>query len=53
MPATKALTMRRFKVRGNFLRLLPTGGSTVRWVEVLRRIPTEFEGDYAADRPGP
>lgn len=47
---TKALTMRRLKVRGNFLRLLATGDSTIRWVQVLRTIPTEFEGDYAGRR---
>ncbi len=48
LSATKALTMRKLKVRGNFLKLLATGDSTIRWVEVLRTIPTEFDGDYAA-----
>jgi len=45
--ANKAFTMRKLKVRGNFLRLLRGADSTNRWVEILRTIPTEFEGEYA------
>ena len=43
----KAFTMRKLKVRGNFLKLLAGSDSTLRWVEILKTIPTEFEGAYA------
>lgn len=43
--AVKALSLRRLKVRGSFLKLLKSK-STDRWVEVLMSIPTEFEGEY-------
>jgi putative sterol carrier protein len=43
----KAFTMRKLKVRGNFLKLLRGADSTVRWVQILQTIPTEFEGEYA------
>jgi len=43
----KALAMRKLKVSGNLLRLLKGADSTMRWVEVLRSIPTEFEGEYS------
>jgi hypothetical protein len=42
----KALSLRRLKVKGNFFKLLKGSDSTLRWVEILRSIPTEFEGDY-------
>jgi len=44
--AVKALSLRRLKVKGSFLKLLKSK-STDRWVEVLMSIPTEFEGEYA------
>lgn len=44
--AVKALSLRRLKIKGSFLKLLKSK-STERWVEVLMSIPTEFEGDYA------
>lgn len=43
----KAFTMRKLKIQGNFLQLLKGADSTIRWVEILRTIPTEFEGEYA------
>jgi len=43
----KAFTMRKLKIKGNFLQLLKGADSTIRWVEILRTIPTEFEGEYA------
>lgn len=43
-----AMTTRRLKIRGNILRLLSGSDSTLRMVELLRTIPTEFEGEYAA-----
>lgn len=50
--AVKALSLRRLKVKGSFLKLLKSK-STDRWVEVLMSIPTEFEGEYAQyDTPG-
>ncbi len=46
--AVKALSLRRLKIKGSFLKLLKSK-STERWVEVLMSIPTEFEGEYAKD----
>ena len=47
MGPTKAIAMRKFRTQGPFLQLLQGASRIVRWVEVLRTIPTEFEGDYA------
>ena len=43
----KAMMMRKLKVKGNLLQLLKTADATIRWLEVLQTIPTEFEGGYA------
>jgi putative sterol carrier protein len=43
----KAMMMRKMKVRGNLLQLLKTADATIRWLQVLQTLPTEFEGDYA------
>lgn len=45
--ASKAFVTRKLKVRGNFLRMLQSSDSTMRWLDILRTIPTEFEGTYA------
>jgi len=45
--ATKAITMRMLKVQGPFLQLLKGGNRVLRWVDILRTIPTEFDGGYA------
>ncbi len=47
MGATQAITMRRLKTQGPFLQLLQGANRIIRWVELLRTIPTEFEGNYA------
>lgn len=47
MGATKAITMRKLKTQGPFLQLLQGANRIIRWVEILRTIPTEFEGSYA------
>ncbi len=47
MGATKAITMRRLKTQGPFLQLLQGGPRIIHWVEILRTIPTEFEGSYS------
>jgi hypothetical protein len=47
MGPTKAITMRRLKTQGPFLQLLQGSNRIIRWVEILRTIPTEFEGRYA------
>jgi putative sterol carrier protein len=47
MGPTKAIAMRKLRTQGPFLELLQGANRIVRWVEVLRTIPTEFEGDYA------
>ena len=47
MGATKAITMRKLKTQGPFLQLLQGANRIIRWVEILRTLPTEFEGSYA------
>jgi hypothetical protein len=47
MGATKAITMRKLRTQGPFLQLLQGANRILRWVEILRTIPTEFEGSYA------
>ena len=44
---TKAITMRHLKTQGPFLQLLKGTERVLRWVDILRTIPTEFEGEYA------
>jgi putative sterol carrier protein len=43
----KAMMMRKLKVKGNLLQLLRTADATIRWLQVLQTIPTEFEGSFA------
>jgi len=43
MGATKAITMRKLRTQGPFLQLLAGSKRIIRWVEILRTIPTEFE----------
>ncbi len=45
--ATQAIASRKLKTQGPFLQLLQGANRIIRWVEILRTIPTEFEGDYA------
>ena len=53
MGATKAITMRKLRTQGPFLQLLQGANRIIWWVEILRTIPTEFEGKYAQyDLPG-
>ncbi len=53
MGATKAITMRKLRTQGPFLQLLQGANRIIRWVEILRTIPTEFQGKYAQyDLPG-
>jgi hypothetical protein len=53
MGPTKAIASRKLQTQGPFLQLLQGANRIIRWVEVLRTIPTEFEGDYAQyDLPG-
>lgn len=47
LDATKALMMRKLKAKGNFLKLMKYTKPTLRWLEILRTIPTEFHGDYS------
>jgi hypothetical protein len=47
MGATKAIASRKLKTQGPFLQLLQGANRITYWVEILRTIPTEFEGDYA------
>jgi putative sterol carrier protein len=43
----KALMTRKLKVKGNFMKLLKYSEGVLRWVEILKALPTEFEGQYA------
>lgn len=53
LSAAKAVSLRRLKIKGNFIKLLKASRSTDRWVEILRSIPTEFESEYSKfDMPG-
>jgi len=45
--ANKALMTRKLKVKGNFMKLLKYSDGVLRWVEILRTVPTEFEGQYS------
>lgn len=45
--ANKALMTRKVKVKGNFMKLLKYSEGVLRWVEILKTLPTEFEGQYA------
>ncbi len=47
MGPTKAITMRKLRTQGPFLQLLQGANRIIRWVEILRTIPTEFAGNYA------
>lgn len=42
-----AITTRMLKFSGSLLQLLKGAHSTLRFVEILQSIPTEFEGSYA------
>ena len=44
--ATRAITMRKLKVQGPFLQLLKGGDRVLLWVDILRTIPTDFDGDF-------
>ena len=47
MGPTKAIASRKLRTQGPFLQLLQGGNRIIRWVEILRTVPTEFEGEYA------
>jgi len=47
LSANKALMTRRLKAKGNFMKLLKYSDGVLRWIEILRTIPTEFEGQFA------
>ncbi len=49
MGPTKAITMRKLRVQGNFLQVLKGANRIIRWVQLLQMIPTEFEGEYSKD----
>ncbi len=42
----KALTMGRLRVKGSLPKLLKFNKATLRFVELLRRIPTKFHGQF-------
>ena len=45
--ANSALMTRKVKVKGSFMKLLKYSDGVLRWIEILRALPTEFEGHYA------
>ncbi|MBU7018237.1 MAG: SCP2 sterol-binding domain-containing protein [Theionarchaea archaeon] len=47
LDVTKAFIMRKLKIQGSLARLLKTAKATERFVDVLRTIPTDFEGAYS------
>jgi putative sterol carrier protein len=47
MGPTKAIATRKLRTQGPFVQLLQGANRIIRWVEILRTIPTEFEGDYS------
>ena len=46
LDVTRAFIMRKLKIEGSLARLLKTSKATEQFVEVLKTIPTEFEGEY-------
>jgi putative sterol carrier protein len=53
MGPTKAIASRKLKTQGPFVQLLQGANRIIKWVDILRTIPTEFEGEYAQyDLPG-
>ena len=42
----KAMTMRKLKVKGSLPEMLKYNKATLRWVDLLRTIETEFHGNY-------
>ncbi|GBD94746.1 SCP-2 sterol transfer family protein [bacterium BMS3Abin05] len=46
MGPVKAMTMRKLKVKGPLPEMLKYNKATLRWVELLRTIKTEFHGNY-------
>lgn len=47
LDVTKAFITRKLKIKGSLARLLKTSKATERFVDVLREIPTDFEGEYS------
>lgn len=45
--ANKALMTRKLKAKGNFMKLPKYSDGVLRWIEILKTLPTEFEGQYA------
>ena len=45
--ANKAIMTRKLKVKGNFMKLMKYSEGVLRWVEILKTVPTEFEGQYS------
>ncbi len=41
-----AFLKQKLRVKGNLIKLVSGAGFINRWVEILRAIPTEFDGDY-------
>jgi len=44
---TSAFLQRKLKIRGEFSRILRLSKPTEYWIQLLRRIPTEFDGIYS------
>jgi putative sterol carrier protein len=45
--ATRAITLRKLRVKGNLANLLKFKKAIDRYVEVLGEVPSDYEGDYA------
>lgn len=46
LDVNKAFITRNLKIKGSLARLLKTAKATERFVDVLRTVPAEFEGEY-------
>ncbi|HEU13027.1 MAG: SCP2 sterol-binding domain-containing protein [Thermoplasmata archaeon] len=44
---TSAFLQRKLRIRGEFSRILRLSKPTEYWIQLLRRIPTEFDGIYS------
>ncbi|MVT13399.1 MAG: hypothetical protein GPW16_03845 [Euryarchaeota archaeon] len=47
MGVTSAFLQRKLRIRGEFSRILKLSKPTEYWIQLLRKIPTEFDGVYS------
>ncbi|MEL9998500.1 MAG: SCP2 sterol-binding domain-containing protein [Thermoplasmata archaeon] len=47
MGLTLAFLQRKLKIRGEFSKILQLSKATEYWIQMLKKIPTEFEGEFS------